>query len=278
MDMKQEDKFEKQIRFVAKHYREDKLDTDKAWQQFAATHRVPRRFALPRYLLAAASVILILLLARIGYVHISDTGNWIVVNTEPGQQRELLLPDSSRLLLAGGSSVRYDKKKYGKERRDVMMTGKVFYQVSRDESRPFSVQTVSTVVTVLGTGFQVDEVPGSVTVYVESGKVSFAADESEAVVLTAGMQAVYEEAGEKIELLAGENTNILAWKTRQLRFDHTPLHEVVHDLEVYYQVHIINRSATGDDPELTAAFDDLPLEDVLQVINHTLDVHLVPGK
>lgn len=277
--MKQEDKFEKRIRFVAKHYREDKLDTDKAWQQFAATNRIPRRFALPRYLLAAASVILILLLARIGYVHINDTGNWMVVSTEIGQQKELLLPDSSRLLLAGGSSVRYDKKQYGKERRDVMMTGKVFYQVSRDESRPFSVQTASTVVTVLSTGFQVDEVPGSVTVYVESGKVSFAAtDESEPLILTAGMQAVYEEAGENIELLAGENTNILAWKTRQLRFDHTPLRKVVHDLEVYYEVHIINRSATEEEPELTAAFDDLPLEDVLQVINHTLDVQLIADK
>lgn len=87
MNMKQEDKFEKRIRFVAKHYREDKLDTDKAWQQFAATNRIPRRFALPRYLLAAASVILILLLARIGYVHINDTGNWMVVSTEKDNRK-----------------------------------------------------------------------------------------------------------------------------------------------------------------------------------------------
>ncbi len=274
--MEQDSKFDKRIRFVAKHYQEDRLDTDKAWQQFATGRQMSRRFTLPRYLLAAASVILLLLVARIGYVYVTNADEWIELTAGATQQKEVIMPDSSRLFLAAGSSVRYNKTIYGKERRDVTMTGKVFYQVSRDESRPFSVQTSSTVVTVLGTQFQVDEQPGMVAVYVESGKVSFAPkDDDDSMLLTGGMEAIYDETTGNMQPVIRENTNILAWKTRQLRFDHTPLHEVVNDLESYYQVRITNLTVADRDPELTAAFNDLPIEDVLQVINHTLDVHLV---
>lgn len=35
MNNEQEHKLEQRIRFVAKHYEEGRLDTDKAWQKFA---------------------------------------------------------------------------------------------------------------------------------------------------------------------------------------------------------------------------------------------------
>ena len=39
------------------------------------------------------------------------------------------------------------------------MNGKAFFQVTRNEARPFSVETSQTEVTVLGTSFQIDEKP-----------------------------------------------------------------------------------------------------------------------
>ena len=190
---------------------------------------------------------------------------------------EVYLPDSTLISMAGNSSIRYDKKAYGKERRVVEMKGKAFFQVTRNEARPFSVYTEQTEVTVLGTSFQIDEQPDGTDVDVMTGKVSFGVTGSEMdkVILTAGMSASYSMESKGITILEEEDLNTLSWKTRQLRFNDTPLEKVVSDLSEYYQVNIINKAETPN-LKLTATFNDLPLEDVLLVINQTLDTRLAP--
>ena len=78
-------------------------------------------------------------------------------------------------------------------------------------------------------------------------------------------------------ILKEENPNNLSWKTKQLRFNDTPLEKVIRDLNEYYQVEIINK-VDSPDSRLTATFNDLPLDEVLMVINQTLDIRLVPRK
>ena len=179
--------------------------------------------------------------------------------------------------MAGSSSIRYDAKSYGKERRVVEMKGKAFFKVTRNETRPFSVYTERTEVTVLGTSFQINEQPDGTDVNVMTGKVSFGAtgNETDKVILTAGMSASYSMESKGITLLEEEDLNTLSWKTRQLRFNDTPLEKVIGDLNEYYQVKVINK-AENTNLKLTATFNDLPLEDVLLVINQTLDTRLAP--
>lgn len=158
------------------------------------------------------------------------------------------------------------------------MTGKAFFQVKRNEARPFSVHTAMTEVTVLGTSFQISEQPGMTEVDVVTGKVRFAAGkEPEPVILTAGMSASYSNEKKEIDILKEENPNHLSWKTKQLRFNDTPLEKVIRDLNEYYQVEITNK-VDSPDSRLTATFNDLPLDEVLLVINQTLDIRLVPRK
>ena len=203
---------------------------------------------------------------------------WVSVATVSGQLKDVYLPDSTLVSMAGNSTLRYDVKKYGKERRVVEMTGKAFFQVKRNEARPFSVHTAMTEVTVLGTSFQVSEQPDMTEVDVVTGKVRFAAGkEPEPVILTAGMSASYSNEKKEIDILKEENPNHLSWKTKQLRFNDTPLEKVIRDLNEYYQVEITNK-VDSPDSRLTATFNDLPLDEVLLVINQTLDIRLVPRK
>ena len=219
--------------------------------------------------LLAASVVLLLIGFGTFYVKERNNPELVSVATVSGQLKDVYLPDSTLVSMAGNSTLRYDVKKYGKERRVVEMTGKAFFQVKRNEARPFSVHTAMTEVTVLGTSFQVSEQPDMTEVDVVTGKVRFAAGkEPEPVILTAGMSASYSKE---------ENPNNLSWKTKQLRFNDTPLEKVIRDLNEYYQVEIINK-VDSPDSRLTATFNDLPLDEVLMVINQTLDIRLVPRK
>lgn len=275
MNNEQEHKLEQRIRFVAKHYEEGRLDTDKAWQQFAAKHQVRRSVSFRRYWMAAASVVLLLVGFGTYFVTEHNSHEWVAVETASGQIKDVYLPDSTLISMAGNSSIRYDARAYGKERRAVEMKGKAFFQVARNEARPFSVYTERTEVTVLGTSFQIDEQPGLTDVNVMTGKVSFAPTgcDAEKVILTAGMSASYSMENKEITIIKEEDLNTLSWKTRQLRFNETPLDKVISDLNEYYQVSIINKVETPD-LKLTATFNDLPLEDVLLVINQTLDTRL----
>lgn len=277
MNNEQGNKLEQRIRFVAKHYEEGRLDTDKAWQQFAGKHQVRRTVSFRRYWMAAASVFLLLIGFGTYFITERKSPEWVAVTTGPGQIKEVYLPDSTLISMAGSSSIRYDVKTYGKERRVVEMKGKAFFQVTRNEARPFSVFTERTEVTVLGTSFQINEQPGGTDVNVMTGKVSFGATGSETnkVILTAGMSASYSMESNGITILEEEDLNSLSWKTRQLRFNDTPLEKVIDDLNKYYQVKVINKTETPN-LKLTATFNDLPLEDVLLVINQTLDTRLAP--
>lgn len=275
MNNEQEDRWEKRLRFVARRYKEGSLDEDKAWERFAARQGIRRKVFFRRYWMAAASVMLLLIGFGLFYRMDRKESEWVSVVTVPGQLKDVYLPDSTLVSMAGNSTLRYDVKKYGKERRVVEMKGKAFFQVKRDEARPFSVHTTRTEVTVLGTSFQVNERPEATQVDVLTGKVRFSADEvSEPAILIAGMSASYSEEKKEIEIGTEENLNELSWKTKQLRFNDTPLEQVIRDLNEYYHVKITNKAGTSD-ARLTATFNDLPLDEVLLVINQTLDVRLV---
>ena len=193
MNNEQENKLEQRIRFVAKHYEEGRLDTDKAWQQFAAKHQVRHTVSFRRYWMAAASVLLLLIGFGTYYITDRNSPEWVAITTIPGQIKDVYLPDSTLISMAGNSSIRYDAKSYGKERRVVEMKGKAFFKVTRNETRPFSVYTERTEVTVLGTSFQINEQPDGTDVNVMTGKVSFGTtgNETDKVILTAGMSASY---------------------------------------------------------------------------------------
>lgn len=278
MQDEQEKKEEQRLRFVAKRYRENSLDTDRAWERFARRKGIRRIVPWRRYWMAAASVLLLLAAAGSWWFTERQAPGWVAVTTLPGQYKEVWLPDSTGILLAGASSVRYDRKKYGKERRVVELKGKAFFQVKRNEARPFSVYTAQTEVTVLGTSFQIWEQDGATDVDVVTGKVRFTAGDKEdesKVILTAGMSASYSMEKKEITIRKEENLNRLSWKTRQLRFNETPLPEVIDDLSEFYGVKIINRMKSPES-KLTATFNDLPLDEVLMVVNQTLDVRLAP--
>lgn len=240
----------------------------------------PTAFSIGRYFrrygIAVAAVICLLIGWTVFYRAYRDRPDWVVVTTGPDQTKEVWLPDSTQLSMAGRSEIRYDRKVYGKERRVVEMRGKVFFEVQREEARPFSVYTPHTEVTVLGTRFQVDEQTALTEVCVESGKVSFAAGkeaDKQQVILTAGMSARYAWKEQALTVEEKSDPNFLSWKTGELRFKDTPLDRVIETLDAYYGVKVRNASSTSG-VKLTATFHRLSLDDVLTVINQTLDTRL----
>lgn len=265
---------DRSVRFVARHYREGALDSSKAWDKFSSRHGIRSTSFVFRYWVGAAAVMLLLLGVGSVYYINHNTEDWQTVYTDSGQMKDVFLPDSTLVALAENSSLRYDRKQYGKEGRIVELKGKAFFKVKSDVERPFSVQTSFTTTKVLGTSFQLLEDSGTTHLHVETGKVSFTATKgTEPLILTAGMSAVYKKEEGVIHLIEENDPNTLSWRTRHLQFRETPVSQVARDLENAYGIKI-DYPASAASLKLTAYFDDMSLEDILLIIGQTLDVRL----
>ena len=80
------------------------------------------------------------------------------VSTKPGSRTQIQLPDGSVVRLNSSSSLTYDKN-FGKNIREVSLTGEAFFDVTKDSSHPFIIHTNVIDIKVLGTAFNVKSYP-----------------------------------------------------------------------------------------------------------------------
>lgn len=267
--MKQEE--EENIRFVAKFYRKGKMNTSRAWKDLNIAHsKDNRKYLLFRRIASVAAIVC--LVAGLSYwLTNRERHDWVVVSASKGD-KELVLPDKTHITLAAGSSLRYDRLAYGKDGRNVILSGKAFFSVKHLADNPFKVETVLADVQVLGTCFQVQAFVDSTLVAVESGKVRFSDGAHDEAILTKGMHASIRK-GENILVSSASAPNAFAWKTHVFVYQDIPLTTIIKELEEVYKVHI--SGIPDKEMRLTTSFDNLPVNDIIDIINQTLDINLI---
>lgn len=262
------EKEEKDIRFVARFYRENRLDTTQAWQKLGIGKQRNNSILLYRLITIAAVTFLI---AGFSWWWIYDRQDWIVIASSAHAVKEVTLPDNSHITLAENSALQYDRLAYGKKNRNVTLNGKAYFSVTHQEQCPFRVQTELANIQVLGTQFQVTANANQTSATAESGKVRFYNKEQKEAILTKGMYAFINQKGQ-MQINKQSDPNTFAWKTHVFVYNEAPLKKVVKELEEVYKVHI------GGIPQkeyyLTTTFDNTPIEDIIEIINQTLDTKL----
>ncbi len=139
---------------------------------------------------------------------------WEEISNQQEQSLPVHLPDGSSVVLKSQSQIRYSTTRFGKEKREVFLSGEAFFEVVKNPEQPFIVYASELVTKVLGTSFTIRAYPKEkeVKVLVNSGKVSVYAlnpahepttkdFEQPAVVLTKNQQILFN----RLDLTA-ENT------------------------------------------------------------------------
>ncbi len=254
---------DKNIEFVARHYEPNKLDTQKALDEFRrerGIHR-PKSNLLLRLSGVAASIAIAIfaLMPKSEMVSITAEGETVVA----------YLPDSTKVMLADGSTLSYDARDYAGDSRHVDMSGEAFFSVTRNELSPFKVATQNATVEVLGTQFLLDDNGENTELYVESGKVRFSTkDESASLVLTKGMSAELDSHN-RISIAKPTTTNPAAWATGKFVYENTPISEVLNELSHFYGVRLTTTDTTK---YLTATFSTTDLANITPIIETALGI------
>lgn len=265
------------------------VDVDAAWRRVrgrmqttapAETPVVPlisaRRWTVWR---VAASVAVLLGLGWLGYrLAFQPIPAVPPVEVASGNApREVTLPDGSRVTLNRASRLRYAAE-FGGETRLVALTGEAFFDVKRNPGKPFVIDARGTEVRVLGTSFNVNAATPNVTVTVATGTVRFSGKSEKnrrsGVILTKAETATFRAEADTILKGNRANPNALAYKTRVLLFEATPLSEVVEALNHTYGANLTLDRALRTCP-LTATFDNEPLDTILGVLADTYRLRIV---
>lgn len=188
--------------------------------------------------------------------------------------REFYLPDSTKVILKDNSQLDVDKN-YGEENRSVQLTGLAYFDVQRDPSKKFIVNTDGARVEVLGTQFLVDgKTPNLVKVMVESGTVKLSSNQKPdevSVILQKNQSAELNTHDQSITEMETDNINNLYWANKKLTYRQRPLDEVFDELGTLFQKTIVYDSAAIKNCKLTAIFRNESFDSIMKNVSVSLN-------
>ena len=264
------------------------VDTDKALTNVLS--RINQNKEIPtiasksnyRRIVFSAAAVIIVLFGTVSLINF--------LNENPVTQIELTadnsvledkLSDGTSVSINQNSMLIYPDKFEDKERR-VKLTGEAFFDVKRDETKPFIIDLHNDFyVKVLGTSFNINanDEDSLTEVYVKSGKVEFGS-EKDKVILIAGETGVMNNSTGKVRKVIVENADIklLYWKTEELNFDHMKLSTALVILEDVFEVQIDLKCQDKMDAQLVSNHEKESLDEILKVISSLHDLTLTKSK
>lgn len=193
----------------------------------------------------------------------------LIVETAAGQQKSLILPDGSRVVLNVGSSISFPEA-FLQDKREVELVGEAFFDVKRNPEKPFRVKSGQLTTTVLGTSFNIKAYnQWDQAITVATGKVAVGA-ENQQVHLNPGDQATFHKQTLKTSRVPVEVA--LAWQNGELHFQDSPLKDVIRSLERWYNMEIILNNPAMELCAFTGQFKDEKLLNVLEVLKEALGI------
>ena len=227
---------------------------------------------------AAASVALILSVI-VGWWAMKDTHfvqkmSFQNEKIEADKKGQLLLSDGSKVWLNSNTRFYYPQSFDGE--RIVYLEGEAYFEIAKDEGRPFVIYSGKSVTEVLGTSFNVNTEDDAVTVTVASGRVALYPEGSKEnqIVLEKGDFGYFVGKDNRVEKARNEDINYLSWQTGVLTFEDASLSAVAKALSRHYDTEIALSGTASESCRLTSSFKNQTLDEVLELIRLTLDIEI----
>jgi transmembrane sensor len=191
--------------------------------------------------------------------------------TDAGQSLSIYLPDSSLIVMNEKSKLSFSKEF---KHRKVTLKGEAFFEIVRDTSRQFSVSCENSIVSVLGTSFNVrtSKKQNIDQVHVLTGKVAFIDKKKSDVQVVLHKGNFADLKNHEITESVISDYNFLFYKTRQLDFSNIKLKELAKQLEKYYHEEIKIISPEIKDVEITATYKDMSIDEIMNELEIILNI------
>lgn len=204
-----------------------------------------RLFGFTPWMISTVAAVALLLIVSGLYLfnnnHYPEQYNTILV--PPGQRINLILADNSNVWLNANTTFRYPTQ-FSKKNRTVYLDGEGYFEVSKNEKRPFIVKTDLGDVQVTGTAFNVEA-------YSQFNRFETSLFKGGVDLYNKGIKLTSLKPNEKAtvqnnNLVISEiiNTDKYLWRQGLIAFNDMKLNEILLSLEKYFdlEIHIDSKS------------------------------------
>ena len=180
------------------------------------------------------------------------------------------MPDGSKVWLNAESTISY-KIPFNTKSRDVQLTGEAFFEIKKDEQRPFHVESGKVKVTVLGTRFNYKAFSEDtmIEVVLAEGKVKLSSSGSpteKEIILKPGERAVINKVTKQTNITTGNIEKYVGWHEGKLIFDECPLPEVARRLERWFGIEVQVSDPKLSGCQISTTFRNESLHQILALL------------
>lgn len=203
-----------------------------------------------------------------GKVEIENTPGDTVVGEEyhtmevpRGAEYNLTLSDGTKVWLNADTRLKFPTH-FNSGKRYVELTGEAYFQVSRDETRPFIVHSGDIDVRVLGTEFCIRNYTDKATLAtLVKGSVEVTDFDGRQMILKPGQQTVTANGYTSVRDV--ETIYYTSWKDGYFIFENTPLEEIMEELSLWYDCQYFFQNTAAAELRITARLKKYDEIDVL---------------
>lgn len=236
---------------------------------------IKKVFKLPFWAKAAASVVLLVGLSLgIWFLTTQETGGeWLAVQTGPGEYKSLSLPDGSQVKLNALSTLEYPPV-FDEKHRKVRITGEALFMVSKDAQRPFQVQSQEITTTVLGTQFNVNAYAddSAVEVSLLEGSVQVQGL-GETFLMEPMQQSTFNLRNRKAEMGSFDSTEVMAWRKGEIVLSRTRFDQLQRLIKRRYGVEVLLKDPKMKAFTVSGKFKNPDLNTLLESICAAKSLH-----
>lgn len=209
------------------------------------------------HLLWTSGVAAVIIALIIGGVYLfkfeNNAEQYNTILVPAGQRINLILSDNTNLWLNANSEFKYPTD-FSNENRTVYLDGEAYFEVSKDENKPFIVKTSKGDVRVTGTSFNVEAYSrfDSFKTSLFKGGVDIYKEKEKLVSLKPNQIGLLEN--NKLLITDISDKDQYLWREGLIAFNNKKLEEILHDLEKYFDVEILINSSNLPQHTYTGKF------------------------
>lgn len=235
--------------------------------------RKPFRSKALKYCIAAAAAAALFLTGAATSELLTGKRQETVLMASSENISSYTLPDGSKVWLNKNSWLAYNQK-FGKRTRQVALKGEGYFEVNRDEQRPFIVKMQNNLdIKVLGTTFNACNYPSlnKAEVILRSGSVQVSDNgRNEHVILKPNQKFTWNEG--TAEISSVNAMNCCRWFEHRLVFDNVKLKDILENLSHKYQTEISLNVGNLADKHMSMTIRDESVEDILDILTTLLPI------
>lgn len=248
---------------------------ERIWDTVGPQLQPRRHHPVVRRLLTAAAAAAVLAAAWTGWQFIRPAAPVLQqLSSAPGGKSRVALPDGSIVWLNRNTQLHYEKNGFGKQHREITLTGEAFFDVAKSEGIPFIIHAGKVDIRVLGTAFNVKAYAGDSAVFTTlvRGKIAVSFREKTVVlqpeeklmVPVTRLAAVVQQ--KHLEKDSSGQLSEISWLNNKLVFDNNTFGELAAKMSGWYGVTFHFESAGLQQLRFSGIIDTESVDETLKML------------